>query len=79
MITRKKACVLAASHLKLGVRELGRPVRNSCEQPSSHAERGSGGQWGAVGLAGGGRAPTFAQVERHGEEWLGLRAPQAKR
>ena len=30
-------------------------------------------------MAGGGRAPTFAQVERHGEEWLGLRAPQAKR
>ena len=30
-------------------------------------------------MAGGGRAPTLAQVERHGEEWLGLRAPQAKR
>ena len=82
MITRKKACVLAASHLKLGVRELGRPVRDtSCEQPtpSSPAERGSGGQWGAVEVAGGDRAPTLAQVERHGEEWLGLRAPQAKR
>ena len=79
MITRKRACALAASHLKLAVRELGRPVRDSCEQPSSPEERGSGGQWGAVGVAGGGRAPFLA--------WLGIGrhvaglegAPQAKR
>ena len=30
-------------------------------------------------MAGGGRAPTLAQMERLGEEWLGLRVPQAKR
>ena len=67
MITRKKACFLSASHLKLPVRELGRAVRDRCERPpSSPAERGSRGQWGTVGVAGGGRAdgraPTLAQV-----------------
>ena len=37
MITRKKACFLSASHLKLPVRELGRAVRDRCERPSSPA------------------------------------------
>ena len=40
----------------------------------SPAKRGSEGQWGAVGVAEGGRTPLLAWLQWHGQAWLGWRA-----
>ena len=76
---RKRVYQASTSPVEFAAHAPGRFVHGSCEEQVSPAKRGSGGQWGGAGVAGDGRAPTLAQVEGHGEVWLGLRAPQAKR